>query len=1583
MMTGLGGCLHLRFGAICVLASLAASLPGRAQPFDVPLKNASFEDGAGPDGVPAGWNRYGALGEQQRISLIKPAFGQGGALLFEDTETQEEMGLEQLVPAKGGVTYEVTVQAATTQETTSPGNVFLQLRFLPSNQFAQTDVAPAATDRFEAFAARGPAPDGTTAIRIYLYTHRDATARMLLDNVKLVGGVPPRPEEAPIPELVPPVQATLKDLCVETPVVRGGAPSAVIVAAESGIYAKAAGQLQAAIRDLTGATVPIVSDADPRAAVPMTEHLIVLGNRSTNRTISALYDLYYTLLDLKYPGPEGYALRSLHNPFANGKNVLFVGGSDTTGVEAGAQAMAALFQKAKHGAGELSVGWVMETRLGNGVKLPERLQDFETWDASVGYRSIGYFGWNSLSKRMAMYFMAGDETQAKEFVRLAFPDAAALKEIDAIDEERLENKNDPLAGAYHYNCHLMVLYWDLIEESPFFTDEQRLRITNALARQLAHDDYARKHVYRLRTEPGAVADRHSQWSAVCLYCLGRYFQKYYPAPVWDQCVKAGTLSFAALHRVPWVSGESDNLFWYSTGLGPTVTFLVLSGDKEPVTNGVLQTLLFGQEVLLSGKRGDSHLNSAALSFLHMNAYLTGDGRWIYYRERQGQNIDIFRLGQSFWPPPELKSVPPSDLCNRWGVHRMPTPMWKSRGSGLPEAQAFQFASFRSAVDETGDLILLDGYDGASRNPYHTFALLNLRIDGTTLLEGYLNQVLTKADGMVEPAVAMDSGLVYSNVLGRTAIVVGEVPRAAFCNWRRILAQRVGRFALVVDDLTYRGDSENMEVTTLWATSGAQWAKGQNAALFAPAQAVPAGWTGFAALKSECRAVPDNPDMVKPLQDIDIVLLRAEQPGPALEMTFKLEQPTAGEVYADFLKYADRGMARVLLDDVEVAKDVNLYSEAAIPERISLGRRELAAGPHRLRVEATGQASGGTRCFVGLRSVLIRPDAAAHVTASAGFALLPADVPRVQLQNGLSMKWTGPVRKDEHGVFFNLIARADGTGPAPECLRVGERTAVLRLPQPALATVGEGEGLRAEFALLAEDHLHGWALTQADVGAPFLRADSPVHVDWDFTAGRAELDAPQAGTVRLAVAAPDTVTLDGKAAGGAVETGLLAIALPTGRHVLENCRPPEPAVTALRDKLAAMLQAAAAQRAQAVAAVAASPDPLAGVPEVKPLGAASLDGAVTDFIAVPGTDGTWLCAAVGKTVQIVKPDGTAVRSLQADANIRVLRWWAEHRLLLAGCVDEKVIAFDDSGARKWVFTSEMDPAVYQAAKQYWFKSAPGHEGIHGLYTGEFLDGKSQCFVGSACTLEIIDGDGKLVKRLPVFWGPCKLFELVDGPDGSRELLIAQWPNGSDQIAVLKNTDLTLSRRYYSVPSGQTFVGGWSAQNRVGIAVDDLDGDGKKEVVAPTNGIWNRVTVFTLDGKALANAQFGPGASSGFRVYLRDFDLADLDGNGKKEILVASWDSLLVALDAACNKVWARRLTSPPTVVRAGRTPTGEVRVLAGCEDGTVAVLDAHGTPVGKGRIEGRPAKALLLTTQDGNQSVAIATLKGSVAVFPMQ
>jgi hypothetical protein len=294
---------------------------------------------------------------------------------------------------------------------------------------------------------------------------------------------------------------------------------------------------------------------------------------------------------------------------------------------------------------------------------------------------------------------------------------------------------------------------------------------------------------------------------------------------------------------------------------------------------------------------------------------------------------------------------------------------------------------------------------------------------------------------------------------------------------------------------------------------------------------------------------------------------------------------------------------------------------------------------------------------------------------------------------------------------------------------------------------------------------------------------------------------------------------------------------------------------------------------------------------------------------------------------------------------------------------------------------MDPAVYEAAKTYWFKSAPGHEGIHGLHTGQFDGGKDRCFVGSACTLEILDEQGKLVKRTPVFWGPGWKFLLVPGPSGSKNLLVAMWPNGSDDLAIVSSKTMAdAGRGYYGVPAGHTFVGGWTAQNRTALLHEDLDGDGKKDIATAINGTWNRVTVYSEEGQPLWNAQFGPGSNTAPRAQLRDLDVADLNGDGKKEILVGISEGLVVALSHQCQKIWSTRLPSAPLSLRCAVPPGAKLPwVVVGCDGGTVAALDAKGAVIRLGSVTGRPTHLQVLHVPTGPIAV-LATDRGEVKGF---
>ncbi|NOX55782.1 MAG: hypothetical protein GXP27_15345, partial [Planctomycetes bacterium] len=705
------------------------------------LQNGTFQEGLGPNSLPAGWRRYG-YADPEGVRLVPAAATTASttALLLVDREPDREIGITQTVPAEPGRVYRASVKAKAVAGKTAQG-AFLQLRFLPSNRLVQTELQPVTERRFTEFFVHAQASQGTTHARVYLYTHREPTPEVLLRDVRLVSMPPPPPP-------VPPVYRKLKDLHLTTPIVRGGRPAAVIVAPASGIYRHAAERIQAAIQDLTGVSVPIVPDDSPQAAVPICGNLIALGNRSTNRCISELYNRYYTLLDLRYPGRGGYVVRTLHNPFGNGFNVVFVGGSDKAGVERAAEAFVARLRQsaadnrpAATRVRHLSVGWIADIQLGEGLQVLRDVRELKTWDASAGYRSVGYFGWNSISKHMAAYYMTGDEYHAREFLRLAFPDEKAKRQIAEVDGERIENKDEPLSGPYHYTAHMMILFWDLIEESPVFSDADRLRVMNAFAKQLTHR--APEGIYGRLVPPRAVGSRHNQWSAIALYCLGRYFYRHDPSPLWWHCMESARLHFRPLHSHAWVRGEGDHLPWYSTGIAPIFSYMLLTGDREPLRTGTIDTLLRGQEALISGRQPDWALRCASLGFLHKAAYLTGDGRWLEYRDRTGVDTSVFRLGQSYWPA-RLQPQPPADLVGRWTIHRLPEPMWRARRSGLPLDRSFQFASFRSQPDARGDFVLIDGFNGAYRNPYHAFAILELRLGGYTLLSGYRNQLLTRA-----------------------------------------------------------------------------------------------------------------------------------------------------------------------------------------------------------------------------------------------------------------------------------------------------------------------------------------------------------------------------------------------------------------------------------------------------------------------------------------------------------------------------------------------------------------------------------------------------------------------------------------------------------------------------------------------------------------------------------------------------------------------------------------------------------------------------------------------------------------------
>jgi outer membrane protein assembly factor BamB len=711
---------------------------------------------------------------------------------------------------------------------------------------------------------------------------------------------------------------------------------------------------------------------------------------------------------------------------------------------------------------------------------------------------------------------------------------------------------------------------------------------------------------------------------------------------------------------------------------------------------------------------------------------------------------------------------------------------------------------------------------------------------------------------------------------------------------------------------------------------------------------------------KCTSSINNTDSMVPLDSLGVMLLRAREAGQWLDMSFKVTSELSGEAFADMLNYTDRGTVRFLIDGKAVGQPFDHWADGVQQVRAPLGAVKLAPGEHVLRVEATGAHPGNDRCFVALTGLSIKtPQAVAPEGTGTFFELRPSDVQETSGGGVINMDWNGEVKKGDQRHAFYLIAQNTDKSPQPlACTQIARNAAALALPEPAVAVVGEYQKTKGDLVILASDHLYGHNVTQIGLGSTLMTASNPIDVSWDFLAG----------TLEVVASTPTQIV--GGAAGST-----FTVEVPEGRKTLTGHKLAD---TSLADALTALLAQGQSQRTAALAAANATS--AAKSPAWAPVATANIGARVTKIETLTGTQGPQIAVADDKVVHIITPDGKAVRRLETDAKILSMRWWEKPRLLLVGCFDDKLIAFDESGNRKWVFTSLMDPAVYEAAKTYWFKTAPGHEGVRGLSTGTFLDGKEQAFLGGACTLEIVDENGQLVKRMATLWGPPSVFKLINKPDGSIDLAFAREPTDGHYMYVLNNKTMKLRQAFHGVPAGHTYVGGWANMSRDHLFLADLDGDGTQEAISEINGAWNRITVWDLEGtKPLYNAQFGPGNPIPTR-NMRDLDLLDLNADGKPEIITATSAGLVVALDGKCEKLWSTRLASPATaLVAVGAEGARPPQIVIGCENGAVLTLDASGKPTREATLPSGVSRMELIKTATGPQIVA-GTVKGEVAVF---
>ena len=87
-------------------------------------------------------------------------------------------------------------------------------------------------------------------------------------------------------------------------------------------------------------------------------------------------------------------------------------------------------------------------------------------------------------------------------------------------------------------------------------------------------------------------------------------------------------------------------------------------------------------------------------------------------------------------------------------------------------------------------------------------------------------------------------------------------------------------------------------------------------------------------------------------------------------------------------------------------------------------------------------------------------------------------------------------------------------------------------------------------------------------------------------------------------------------------------------------------------------------------------------------------------------------------------------------------------------------------------------------------------------------------------------------------------------------------------------------------------------------------------------------------------------------MRGMGIADLDGDGRRELCVITSRGFLIVLTNTCEKLWARRWPSEPLALAASAASEGRPgRVVVDCREGGVFALDSSGAFAGQQRGEG--------------------------------